>query len=94
MGRSRPLAWLAAAAVLTAPALAVAQHAVVSADEVLALLKGPKKAVVVDSRTPAEFRQVHIAGAVNIPPERIAAEAARLPKDRAAPLVFYCRGPG
>ena len=94
MDRSRRLAALAAVALLAAPALAAAQHAVVTAEDVLALRKGPRKALVVDARTPAEYRQVHIAGAINLPPERIAAEAARLPKDRATPLVFYCRGPG
>jgi len=82
-----------AGALLAAPRNAAAQHAVVTADEVRALQKA-KKGVVVDARTPEEYRQVRIAGAINVPPERIAAEAARLPKDRAAPIVFYCRGPG
>lgn len=89
----RSLRAVAALAVL-APALAAAQHAVVTADEVLAAMKGPRKAVVIDARTAAEYDQGHIRGAIHIPPERVQAEAKRLPKNKATPLVFYCRGAG
>jgi len=77
-----------------APALGVAQHAVVSAEEVQALRAGKRPAVVIDARSPAEFAQGHIPGALNLPPELVSASVARLPKDKGAPLVFYCRGPG
>lgn len=76
------------------PAAASAQHAVVTADEVLALTRAPRKAVVVDARSAAEYDQAHIRGAVHLPPERVLSEAKRLPKDKATPIVFYCRGPG
>ena len=92
-GRRHPAAVAIVAALAAIPAVAAAQHAVVTADEVLALMKG-RKAVVVDARTPAEYRQAHIPRALNLPPEQLKAEAARLPRDRATPLVFYCRGPG
>jgi rhodanese-related sulfurtransferase len=78
-----------------APGLAAAQHAVVTADEVLALTaRKERRAVVVDARSPQEFRAVRIRGAINLPPERVEAEAGRLPRDKGTPLVFYCRGPG
>lgn len=77
-----------------APLAAAAQYAVVGAQEVLAALRAPQTAVVIDTRTPAEYAQAHIRGAINLPPERVAAEASRLPKDRGTPLYFYCRGPG
>jgi rhodanese-related sulfurtransferase len=83
-----------AALVALAPAVAAAQHAVVTADEVLAAMRAPRKAVVVDARTAAEYDQGHIRGAIHLPPERIQANAKQLPKDKATPLVFYCRGPG
>ena len=51
-------------------------------------------AVLVDARSPAEFEQAHIAGAINIPAERTKAEAARLPRDLRTPVIFYCRGMG
>jgi rhodanese-related sulfurtransferase len=93
MSRSTPLRAVAAFLAL-APALAAAQHAVVTADEVLAAMRAPRKAVVVDARTAAEYDQAHIRGAIHLPPERVQAEAKRLPKDKSTPLVFYCRGPG
>jgi phage shock protein E len=76
------------------PAAAAAQHAVVTAEEVLALTRGSRKAVVVDARSAAEYEQGHIRGAVHLPPDRVRSEAKRLPKDKATPIVFYCRGPG
>lgn len=88
-----PLRTLAALLAL-APTVAAAQHAVVGADEVLAALRAPRKAVVVDARTAAEFEEAHIRGAIHLPPERVQADARRLPKDKATPIVFYCRGPG
>ncbi|HEX9136788.1 MAG TPA: rhodanese-like domain-containing protein [Nitrospirota bacterium] len=33
-------------------------------------------------------------GSINIPAERMKFEAARLPKDKTTPLIFYCRGTG
>lgn len=90
------LSFRAALAVLSlAPGIAAAQHAVVTADEILALTaRKEKRAVVVDARPPHEFRQVRIRGAINLPPDLLEAEAARLPGDKGTPLVFYCRGPG
>ena len=84
-----------AAAVALAPAVAAAQHAVVTADGVQAAMRATPKAVVIDARTPVEYDQAHIPGAVNLPPERVQADAKRLlPKSKSTPLVFYCRGPG
>lgn len=81
------------ALVLAAPVLARAQPPVVAADEVRALLRR-SGAVLVDVRTPQEYAQMHILGAIGIPADRIRAEAARLPRDRSTTLVFYCRGAG
>jgi rhodanese-related sulfurtransferase len=47
-----------------------------------------KGAVVVDVRTPDEFRRGAYRGALNIPVHEIAACAARIPRDR--PVVVYC----
>ena len=77
-----------------APSTAAAQFATVSIDEVTALMTGKGKAVLIDVRSPEEYRDGHIPGAINIPAERIASEKGRLPKDKAARLIFYCRGVG
>ncbi|GAB5602648.1 rhodanese-like domain-containing protein [Thermus sp. FJN-A] len=46
-------------------------------------------AVVVDVRTPMEFAQGHVPGAINLPVEAIASWADQVPKDR--PVYLYCR---
>jgi rhodanese-related sulfurtransferase len=88
-------AFLLALAPAAAPA---ASHttgpAEATAEDVHAALVGARPAVVVDSRSAQEYEQGHIPGALSIPAERTRAEAARLPRDRATALIFYCRGPG
>ncbi len=49
----------------------------------------------IDVRTPAEFREVHIPGSINIPLPDIAARAGDLSRDAAgSPLVLVCRTGG
>lgn len=82
---------LVAALVLAATPAAPAEIPIVDAAAVHGhLVRGD--AVLVDARSPAEFEKAHIAGAINVPAERTKAEAARLPRDRRTPIVFYCRG--
>jgi rhodanese-related sulfurtransferase len=89
-----------AAAPVARPAAAPSQSAdpaasfpVVDAAEVHARLVR-NEGVLVDTRSAVEFEQGHIAGALHLPAERTKAEAARLPRDRRTPIVFYCRGVG
>jgi phage shock protein E len=46
-------------------------------------------ATIVDVRTPDEFRSGHVAGAVNIPLDRIQSEMKRIAKDK--PVITCCR---
>jgi len=46
---------------------------------------------VIDVRSPEEYSQGHIAGALNIPLNRLEQRLAELPQDRE--IVAYCRGP-
>jgi len=46
---------------------------------------------VIDVRPPEEYAQGHIAGAVNIPLDRLQQQLKALPRDRE--VVAYCRGP-
>ncbi|HEY6005283.1 MAG TPA: rhodanese-like domain-containing protein [Anaeromyxobacter sp.] len=85
-------AFLAALVLAASPAPAV-EIAVVDAAQVHAALVGGQ-ALLVDARPPAEYERAHIVNAINIPAERTKAEAARLPRDRRTPIVFYCRGAG
>ena len=74
--------------------IAMAQFPVISAEDVRTWVTGKSKAVLIDSRMPDEYQQGHIPGAINIPAERMRSEAARLPRDKTRPLIFYCRGAG
>lgn len=47
-------------------------------------------ALVVDVRTPDEFRSGHVKGAINIPLGTIASNASKLTKHQGA-IVAYCR---
>jgi rhodanese-related sulfurtransferase len=73
---------------------AIAQVPNVSAEEVKTWMEGKRTVVLIDSRLPDEYKAGHIPGAINIPAERMKFEAARLPKDKATPIIFYCRGTG
>ena len=72
----------------------------VNADKVKELLA--KGVPVIDARVANEYAEAHIKGAINVPYKEKSAKAAnfdasqdsfdlaKLPKDKAAPLVFYC----
>ena len=45
---------------------------------------------VVDVRSPGEFAAGHIEGAVNLPLDRLAQDAATLLPDKQAPLMLCC----
>ena len=48
--------------------------------------------VVIDARTPAEFQEVHIKGAINIPWPVLEKNPAALAVPKEAKLLFYCNG--
>jgi rhodanese-related sulfurtransferase len=76
---------------------------VVSADEVLKLHAAG--VAVIDARVAAEYAEAHIKGAINVPYREKSAKAitfdpshdqfnlAKLPADKAEPIVLYCNGP-
>ncbi len=72
----------------------MAQFPVISADDVSVWMRGKQKVVLIDSRLTEEYQQAHLPGAISIPAERMKLEAKKLPKDKATPLIFYCRGAG
>lgn len=74
------------------PALALAAPTDISRDDLKARQAKGVPTVLVDVRTPAEFAEGHIAGAVNIPLDQL---EARLPEVQAlqgrGEIVLYCR---
>lgn len=49
-------------------------------------------ALLVDVRTPAEFDEGHVEGAVNIPVQELATRLSEVPRDKE--VVVYCRSGG
>ncbi|MGY3870259.1 rhodanese-like domain-containing protein [Aeromonas crassostreae] len=50
-----------------------------------------KRPLLLDVRTPAEFAEGHIPGAINISHEQLRTRLAELGDDRRLPIVVYCR---
>lgn len=51
-----------------------------------------KDFMVIDTRGPDEYQDVHIPGAVNIPQKKFFEYSHLLPHDKATRLIFYCNG--
>lgn len=51
--------------------------------------KHPQHLLVLDVRSPEEFKEGHVPGAVNIPYDQMASRLGDVPKDK--DLVLYCR---
>lgn len=49
----------------------------------------PENLFVLDVRTPQEYAQGHVPGAVNVPYDQLASRLAEVPKDK--DIVLYCR---
>ena len=72
--------------------IVMAQTPIINAEQVKSWLEGKQKVLLIDTRTSEEYQQSHIPGAINIMPENIQSPSAKLPKDKKAPIIFYCRG--
>jgi rhodanese-related sulfurtransferase len=86
------LAATAAVLVSLAPALAAADFAVITTDEVKKFIDQKENMLIIDARTPEEYREAHITGAINIPEKGFDEAAKQLPQDKKTLLVFYCNG--
>ncbi len=68
-----------------------AEYRRISALQAQEMMAADKAAVIVDVRTPAEFADGHIPGAVNLPLDDITAKAGTMLPDKNATLLVYCR---
>ena len=63
----------------------------ISPKDALDVIKGDSKAVLIDVRTPDEFRVVRIPGSVLIPDYEIKDKVAEVVPDKDTTLIVYCR---
>ena len=60
----------------------------ISSTQAQALLAKDKKIVLLDVRTPEEYRQAHLHGALLIPLGELGKRAQEIPRDK--PVLVYC----
>ena len=74
----------------TAPASAAAAVAPMSQEALLEhQSRHPDHLFVLDVRTPQEYAEGHVPGAVNVPYDQLASRLAEVPKDK--DVVLYCK---
>lgn len=80
----------AAPAPAAAPGAAASQVPLVTQDALLARqAKKDPNLFLLDVRTPQEYAEGHVPGAVNVPHDQLASRLAEVPKDK--DVVLYCR---
>lgn len=63
----------------------------ISTDEAINIMKEEKDYIILDVRTPEEFKSKHIPGAINIPNETIGTEEIPELPDKEQLIMIYCR---
>ena len=73
------------------PAVQEAGYRQIGMDEAMEIMENENDYIILDVRTPAEFSEKHIPGAINVPNESIGSdEIAELP-DKEQLILVYCR---
>ena len=62
----------------------------ISTEDLKTKLDGRQNIIVVETLAPERYREAHIPGALNIPPERIKELAPQLLPKKDAEIVTYC----
>jgi rhodanese-related sulfurtransferase len=65
----------------------------ISCDELRAKIDSGEELLVVDALPPISYAHSHLPRAINLPPSRVDAEAARRLPDREVEIVVYCANP-
>ena len=68
-----------------------ASYRQISMDEAITMMEEESGYIILDVRTPAEFADKHIPGAVNIPNETIGTEEIPELPDKDQLILVYCR---
>lgn len=71
--------------------VAKAEYRTITPEDAKALMDKGEALIIADVRTPGEFAQGHIPGAVNVPIDTLPAAAAKAFPDKNATVLIYCR---
>lgn len=88
---SGPLVMGALAVLLAACGASQPTYKQISQDEAMKTMKDESGYLIVDVRTPEEFAEGHIPGAINVPNEEIGIEMPDALPDKDQLLLVYCR---
>lgn len=88
---SGPLAMGVLAVLLAACGASQPTYKQISQDEAMKMMKDESGYLIVDVRTPEEFAEGHIPGAINVPNEEIGIEMPDALPDKDQLLLVYCR---
>ena len=67
-------------------------YAVIATSIVKEMWDSKANVVLIDTRNPEEYEDVHIPGAINIPQNKFNQQIDLLPKEKNVRLVLYCNG--
>ena len=88
---SGPLVMGVLAVLLAACGASQPTYKQISQDEAMQMMKDESGYLIVDVRTPEEFAEGHIPGAINVPNEEIGIEMPDALPDKDQLLLVYCR---
>ena len=74
-----------------APAAQVGTYRQITMDEAIVMMEEESNYIILDVRTPEEFSEKHIPGAINIPNETIGTEEVPELPDKDQLILIYCR---
>ena len=74
-----------------APAESYASYQRITMDEAITIMESESDYIILDVRTPEEFTEKHIPGAINIPNETIGTEEIPELPDKDQLILVYCR---
>lgn len=74
-----------------APATQEGTYRQITMDEAIVMMEEESNYIILDVRTPEEFSEKHIPGAINIPNETIGTEEVPELPDKDQLILIYCR---
>jgi phage shock protein E len=66
----------------------------ISPEQLLSMAAEPDSVFILDVRSPKEFAESHVPGAVNVPHDQVATRLGDLPDPDGRPVVVYCERGG